>query len=108
LNTFILLLSGATITTVHHDIIGNNVKRAKEAFILTLLLAFAFTLIQLMEYIEAPFNIADGMYGSTFFMAPGFHGFHVLIGTTFIAVCFFRFLNHQFTKEHHIGFEAAA
>jgi cytochrome c oxidase subunit 3 len=108
LNTFILLLSGASITVVHSDIIGNNVQRAKKAFLLTLILALAFTLIQLMEYIEAPFNIADGIYGSTFFMATGFHGFHVIIGTTFIAVCFIRFIKHQFTKEHHIGFEAAA
>jgi cytochrome c oxidase subunit 3 len=108
LNTFILLLSGATITVVHHDIISGNTARAKIAFVLTLTLALFFTAIQIMEYIEAPFNIADGIYGSTFFMATGFHGFHVIIGTTFIAVCFIRFLKHHFTKEHHVGFEAAA
>jgi cytochrome c oxidase subunit 3 len=80
----------------------------REGFIYTLLLAFLFTLLQLYEYIEAPFNISDGIYGSTFFMATGFHGFHVIIGTTFIAVCFFRFLRSHFTKQHHFGFEAAA
>ena len=59
----------------------------RESFIYTLLLAFLFTLLQLYEYIEAPFNISDGIYGSTFFMATGFHGFHVIIGTIFSIVC---------------------
>lgn len=61
-----------------------------------------------MEYIEAPFTIADGVYGSTFFVATGFHGLHVIIGSTFLAVCLIRQIWHHFTTQHHFGFEAAA
>jgi cytochrome c oxidase subunit 3 len=60
-----------------------------------------------MEYIESSFTIADSVYGSTFFVATGFHGLHVLIGTSFLIVCFFRIISHHFTKHHHNGFEAA-
>lgn len=62
----------------------------------------------MFEYVEADFNITDGVYGSTFFMATGFHGFHVIIGTIFLSVCFFRLAKNHFTKRHHFGFEAAA
>jgi cytochrome c oxidase subunit 3 len=61
-----------------------------------------------MEYLEASFNISDSVYGSTFYMATGFHGFHVIVGTVFIAVCFIREYYHHFTPELHFGFEAAA
>jgi cytochrome c oxidase subunit 3 len=61
-----------------------------------------------MEYYEADFTISDGIYGSTFFLTTGFHGFHVLVGTTFLIVCFFRVLSYHFTRNHHFGFEAAA
>jgi len=105
-NTFILLLSGVTITYAHHAIISSDKELAKDGFAFTILLAVLFTLFQAYEYVEAPFNISDGIYGSTFFMATGFHGLHVIIGTTFILVCFLR-LNH-FTTTHHVGFEAAA
>jgi cytochrome c oxidase subunit 3 len=108
LNTYILLLSGVTITAAHHYLIRGNEKHVREGFYYTILLAFIFTALQLYEYVEAPFNISDGIYGSTFFMATGFHGFHVIIGTTFITVCLFRFLRSHFTKQHHFGFEAAA
>jgi len=108
LNTYILLLSGVTITAAHHYLIQGNANLVREGFLYTIALALLFTLLQLYEYVEAPFNISDGIYGSTFFMATGFHGFHVIIGTTFIAVCFFRFLRSHFTKQHHFGFEAAA
>jgi heme/copper-type cytochrome/quinol oxidase subunit 3 len=67
-----------------------------------------FTILQLFEYIDAPFNINDGIYGSTFFMATGFHGFHVLVGTIFLAVCLYRGIKYHFTDKHHVGFEAAA
>jgi len=73
----------------------------------TIVLGVIFTSLQGMEYYEAPFTISDSSYGSTFFLATGFHGIHVLIGTTFLVVCFFRILNHHFTKHHHNGFEAA-
>tara|TARA_B110000091_G_scaffold211133_1_gene255193 strand:- start:806 stop:1021 length:216 start_codon:yes stop_codon:yes gene_type:complete len=66
-----------------------------------------FTALQAMEYYEAPFTIADSVYGSTFFVATGFHGLHVLIGTAFLIVCFFRIIAHHFTKHHHNGFEAS-
>jgi cytochrome c oxidase subunit 3 len=71
-------------------------------------LAITFTGFQVYEYIEAPFTISDGVYGSTFFMATGFHGFHVIIGTIFLTVCFIRLGKNHFTKRHHFGFEAAA
>jgi len=71
-------------------------------------LAFFFTALQGFEYVSAPFSISDGMFGSTFFMATGFHGFHVLIGTIFLTVCLFRLLLNQFSIQHHFGFEAAA
>jgi cytochrome c oxidase subunit 3 len=61
-----------------------------------------------LEYIEASFNISDGIYGSTFYMATGFHGFHVIVGTCFIAVCFMRFNYSHFNPKLHFGFEAAA
>jgi cytochrome c oxidase subunit 3 len=108
LNTYILLLSGVTITYVHHALINGNYEGAKEGFLYTIGLALVFTLFQIFEYIEAPFSISDGIYGSTFFMATGFHGLHVIIGTVFISVCFVRFLFSHFTKQHHFGFEAAA
>lgn len=111
LNTCILLLSGLTITYTHHYMI-HSIKKDKdiiiEGFILTIILAVLFTLFQVVEYLDAPFSIWDGAYGSTFFLATGFHGFHVIIGTTFIFVCFIRFLRGHFTSTHHLGFEAAA
>ena len=108
LNTFILLLSGATITWGHHAILIGNYRQGIQAFYCTIYLAILFTVIQGCEYIEANFCISDGIYGSTFFMATGFHGFHVIIGTTFIIVCFIRHLKFHFSGHHHFGFEAAA
>lgn len=108
LNTLILLLSGATVTWAHHSILAGNRKEAITGLFLTLLLAVSFTGFQAMEYIESTFRISDGIYGSTFFMATGFHGAHVIIGTVFLTVCFIRLLNYHFTREHHFGFEAAA
>jgi heme/copper-type cytochrome/quinol oxidase subunit 3 len=75
---------------------------------LTLFLGFIFLALQGFEYISAPFDISDGIYGSCFFLATGFHGFHVFIGATFLTVCFIRGCLHHFTQEHHVGFEAAA
>jgi len=71
-------------------------------------LAIAFTALQGFEYINANFTISDGIYGSTFYIATGFHGFHVFIGTCFLAVCLLRVYLYHFTKQHHFGFEAAA
>lgn len=108
INTLILLLSGATVTWAHHALLLGKEKETTNAFLMTILLALLFTLLQLFEYIEASFRISDGIYGSVFFMATGFHGFHVIIGTTFLTVCLIRSLKFQFTKRHHVGFEAAA
>lgn len=108
LNTYILVLSGVTVTYAHHYLMAGNYRKMGEGFIFTIILALVFTLLQFLEYIEAPFNISDSVYGSTFFMATGFHGFHVIIGTTFLIVCFIRSLNYHYTRQHHVGFEAAA
>jgi cytochrome c oxidase subunit 3 len=108
LNTIILLTSGATVTWAHHAIVFGDRKNAIISLILTILLAIFFTLLQIFEYIESNFSISDSVYGSTFYLATGFHGFHVLIGTIFLGVCTLRLINYHFTKEHHFGFEAAA
>jgi len=79
-----------------------------KGLILTILLGIFFTIIQLYEYINAPFSISDGIYGSIFFLTTGFHGLHVLVGTIFLIVTFYRHYNYHFTREHHFGFEAAA
>jgi heme/copper-type cytochrome/quinol oxidase subunit 3 len=71
-------------------------------------LAIIFTLLQIGEYLNAPFNVSDSVYGTIFFSLTGLHGFHVIIGTVFISVSFFRLLQLHFTISHHIGFEIAA
>nr|QHD46972.1 cytochrome c oxidase subunit 3 [Phylloscopus schwarzi] len=108
LNTAILLASGVTVTWAHHSITGALRKQAIQALTLTVLLGFYFTALQAMEYYEAPFSISDGVYGSTFFVATGFHGLHVIIGSTFLLVCLIRLIKYHFTSGHHFGFEAAA
>nr|UGS80378.1 cytochrome c oxidase subunit III [Lachesilla pedicularia] len=108
LNTMILLSSGASITWAHHALIKNNFSQTSISLLITILLGIYFSLLQMFEYIEASFTIADSVYGSTFFMATGFHGLHVIIGTLFILISFLRHLNNQFSNHHHFGFEAAA
>lgn len=108
LNTVILLSSGATVTWAHHAILAGRRDQALLGLESTVGLAVAFTALQGYEYAEATFSIADGIYGSTFFLATGFHGFHVIIGTLFLIVCMFRLYYFQLTREHHFGFEAAA
>jgi cytochrome c oxidase subunit 3 len=78
------------------------------ALIVTIVLAVIFTGLQGYEYVTAPFTISDGVYGASFYMATGFHGFHVIVGTCFLTVCLGRLYLNHFTKEHHFGFEAAA
>lgn len=87
-NTFILLTSGATVTWAHHAILAQAKKHALTAFIFTLKMAVLFTFLQGLEYINSPFNISDGVYGSTFYLATGFHGFHVILGTLALFVSF--------------------
>jgi len=108
LNTVILLTSGATVTWTHHAILAGYRQQAIYSLVATILLASIFTGLQVLEYVEAPFTISDGIYGSTFLMATGFHGFHVFVGTLFLAVCLVRVMKNHFTKSHHLGFEAAA
>jgi heme/copper-type cytochrome/quinol oxidase subunit 3 len=108
LNTLILLTSGATVTYSHHAITAGNKVEAVIGLILTVILAAIFTGFQGFEYISASFNISYGIYGSTFYMATGFHGFHVLVGTIFLIVCLVRLSLDHFTIQHHFGFEAAA
>nr|ULR86979.1 cytochrome c oxidase subunit III [Macquartia sp. 3 HNL-2022a] len=108
LNTVILLTSGITVTWAHHGLLENNFTQATQGLFFTILLGIYFTMLQAYEYIEASFTIADSVYGSTFFMATGFHGIHVLIGTTFLLICLIRHLKNHFSMSHHFGFEAAA
>nr|YP_009443918.1 cytochrome c oxidase subunit III [Stimulopalpus japonicus]ATU07139.1 cytochrome c oxidase subunit III [Stimulopalpus japonicus] len=108
LNTIILLSSGFTITWAHHSIMKNNFSQTTQGLTLTILLGFYFTLLQGFEYWEASFSISDSIYGSSFFMATGFHGLHVIIGTIFITTMLMRHFNTHFSKTHHFGFEAAA
>jgi cytochrome c oxidase subunit 3 len=108
LNTVILLTSGISVTWAHHSLIENNHSQTKISLLVTIILGIYFTILQAYEYIEASFSIADSAYGSSFFIATGFHGIHVLIGTTFLIVCLIRHLNYHFSSNHHFGFEAAA
>ena len=108
LNTVILLTSGATVTWAHHAIVWGSKSNASIALVYTVLLATVFTALQVYEYVTAPFSISDSVFGSTFYMATGFHGFHVFVGTCFLAVCLGRLYFNHFTREHHFGFEAAA
>nr|AVN67637.1 cytochrome c oxidase subunit 3 [Parcoblatta divisa] len=108
LNTAILLASGVTVTWAHHGLLEDNYNQALQGLFFTVMLGIYFTILQAYEYIEAPFTIADSVYGSSFFMATGFHGLHVIIGTTFLLMCLLRHLFLHFSSTHHFGFEAAA
>jgi cytochrome c oxidase subunit 3 len=116
LNTLILLLSGTTVTWAHHSLLEGDRKGMIQGLTLTVLLGISFTSLQAYEYSHAAFNFhfdpgvpgAGGIYPSTFFMATGFHGFHVIVGTIFLAVCLVRAIRGHFKPDHHFGFEAAA
>lgn len=108
LNTLLLLLSGCTVTWSHHAIIANKRKQAILSLFLTICLAIIFTGLQGYEYNMADFRLSDGIYGSTFYMATGFHGFHVFIGTVSLLICLIRLNKYELTSEHHFGFESSA
>nr|AWV83775.1 cytochrome oxidase subunit III [Okanagana oregona] len=108
LNTMILLCSGVTITWSHHCLMEKNHSECLIGMMITIILGLYFTMLQGYEYYEAPFCISDSIYGSCFFMATGFHGIHVIIGTTFISICLLRQMLFHFSSSHHFGFEAAA
>ena len=109
INTLILLCSGAAATWAHHALVHENNRRdIKHGLILAIGLGVIFTVLQAYEYSEASFGLAGNIYGANFFMATGFHGLHVIIGTIFLTVCLLRVYAGHFTPEKHIGFEAAA
>nr|YP_010698168.1 cytochrome c oxidase subunit III [Paragavialidium hainanense]WCF77142.1 cytochrome c oxidase subunit III [Paragavialidium hainanense] len=108
LNTMILLSSGVTVTWAHHSLMESNKTQMTQALLLTSILGLYFTILQAYEYLEAQFSIADSVYGTTFFMSTGFHGIHVMIGTSFLLVCLKRQMTMHFSASHHLGFEAAA
>jgi cytochrome c oxidase subunit III len=108
LNTLILLTSGTTVTWAHHALLENDRKGLIQGLWLTVILGVAFTCVQAYEYTHAAFTYGGHIYGSTFFMATGFHGAHVIIGTIFLTVCLIRAYLGHFKPDHHFGFEAAA
>lgn len=109
INTLILLCSGAAATWAHHALVHeNNREDMKWGLIIAIALGVLFTFFQIYEYGHAAFSFSGNIYGATFFMATGFHGFHVLIGTIFLFVCLLRLQRGHFTQERHVGFEAAA
>ncbi|MFK7867489.1 MAG: cytochrome c oxidase subunit 3 [Alphaproteobacteria bacterium] len=108
LNTLILLTSGVSVTWAHHALLQGNRKALLQGLWITVLLGLIFTCLQAYEYSHAAFGFKDNIYSSTFYMATGFHGFHVIVGTLFLAVCLIRAHKGHFTPTHHFGFEAAA
>lgn len=107
LNTVILLSSGVTVTYAHHSIIQGNRSGALYGLVFTILLALVFTGFQGVEYSVSSFTISDGIFGSCFYLGTGFHGIHVMIGTAFIAVGFWRVLAYHSTDNHHLGLESS-
>jgi cytochrome c oxidase subunit III len=108
LNTLILLTSGTTVTWAHHALLHGDRKGLINGLWLTIILGAAFTGVQAYEYAHAAFTYSGHIYGATFFMATGFHGAHVLIGTTFLIVCLIRAYAGHFSPTQHLGFEFAA
>ena len=107
-NTLLLLTSGTTVTWAHHALLHNDRGALRTGLIFTIVLGALFSCVQAYEYAHAPFPFGGSIFGSTFFMATGFHGFHVIIGTIFLLVCLIRVFYGQFTPTQHLGFEFAA
>ena len=109
INTLILLLSGVAVTWAHHALVHDNDRKTTiNGLIVAVILGVVFSFLQAYEYSHAAFGLADTSYASAFYLATGFHGIHVIIGTIFLAVCLLRLLNGQMSQEKHVGFEAAA
>ena len=106
LNTVILLSSGVTVTYSHHSLIQGNRSGALYGLVYTIILAVIFTALQFIEYTVSSFTISDGTYSSCFYFGTGFHGLHVMIGTAFLAVGFWRLLAYHLTENHHLGLES--
>jgi len=107
LNTLVLLLSGIVLTLGHHALQAKKVFYQIISLFVTIILAIEFTIYQAFEYVNSPFSISDGVYGATFYMSTGFHGFHVIVGTIFLFICLLRLFFGHFTAKHHIGYEMA-
>ena len=108
MNTLILLCSGTNVTWAHHSLIHGDRDGLKKGLWLTIILGVVFSCVQAYEYVHAPFAFGGSNYSSAFYMATGFHGFHVLVGTIFLIVCLRRTYLGHFTPRQHFGFEAAA
>ena len=108
LNRIVLLISGVRVTWSHHSVLAINHKEAEFSLFLTVTLGYYFTFLQGLEYWEAPFSFRDGAYGRLFFIATGFHGLHVIVGSKFLLVTLFRMKIGAFRYKHHTGFEVAA
>ncbi|MDC0864642.1 cytochrome c oxidase subunit 3 [Rickettsiaceae bacterium] len=109
INTLILLLSGTTVTWAHHAIEHNDKEKSITALGITVLLGITFTLFQAYEYHHAAFGLSEGVYAANFYLATGFHGLHVIIGTIFLLVCYFRARRGHFVRGNgHLGFQFAA
>jgi len=108
LNTAVLLSSGATVTWAHHSLVAGRRGAALGSLLITCILGILFTCLQLFEYIGATFTMADGAYGSIFYLATGFHGSHVGVGTFLLFLSLIRLHNWHFTRDHHLGFVTAA
>ena len=108
--SFLLLnnVGNAGSTMPRPELIEDDRKSFINGLILTVILGACFTALQVYEYQHASFAFSDHIYGSVFYMATGFHGFHVIVGTIFLAVCLWRGKLGHFNKDHHFGFEAAA
>jgi cytochrome c oxidase subunit 3 len=107
-NTCLLLTSGITVTWAHHSILAREKKEAVEALVITIFIASLFTELQITEYFVASFSINDSIFGSCFYLATGFHGFHVFVGTISLLIALIRIILNHFTNSHHFGFESAA
>ncbi|HLS58799.1 MAG TPA: cytochrome c oxidase subunit 3 [Paracoccaceae bacterium] len=109
INTLVLLCSGCAVTWAHHALVHeNNRDHLKWGLWLGIGLGILFTIFQAYEYSHAAFGFSGNIYGANFFMATGFHGFHIIVGTIFLIVCLYRTYAGDFTPEKHVGFEAAA
>ena len=109
INTLILLLSGVAVTWAHHAFVHDGDRKTTiRGLIVAVILGLCFTALQAYEYSHAAFGLADTVYAGAFFMATGFHGVHVIIGTIFLFVCLIRLMRGQMTQQQHVGFEAAA
>lgn len=107
-NTIILLLSGTTLTWAHHALLKNDRRGLVWGLAITVALGVLFTYVQVYEYMHSPYDFAGSIFSATFYMATGFHGFHVFIGTVFLTVCLFRAMAGHFTPQQHFGLEGAA